>query len=114
MKEAVDLRDSGGRDPAWYAAKALESAIKIISTEKGWTHGTEKGAHNFIDNLASKRANEFIAKWEAEILKQFFTSVRNPFGHGAGSDKLPELSDQQTNWAIEFCMSWTKSLVERI
>lgn len=53
MKEAVDLRDTGGRDPAWYAARALESTIKIISDEKGWTHGGEKGAHNFIDNLVS-------------------------------------------------------------
>jgi hypothetical protein len=28
MKEAIDLRDSGGRDPAWYAAKALESTSR--------------------------------------------------------------------------------------
>ena len=37
MKEAIDRRDSGGRDPAFYAAKALESTIKIISDAKGWT-----------------------------------------------------------------------------
>jgi AbiJ N-terminal domain 4 len=31
MKEAIDLRDTQGRDPAFYAAKALESTIKIIA-----------------------------------------------------------------------------------
>ena len=31
MKEALDQRDSGARDPAFYAARALESTIKIIS-----------------------------------------------------------------------------------
>ncbi len=114
MKEAVDLRDNCGRDPAWYAAKALESTIKIISNEKGWTHGQEKGAHNYIENLASQRASGFIDKWEADLLKQLFTAIRNPFGHGAGSNQMPKLSNQQTSWAIEFCMSWTKSLIERM
>ncbi len=56
MKEAIDRRDGGERDPAWYAARALESTIKIISGEKGWSHGREKGAHNYIDNLAKKDA----------------------------------------------------------
>lgn len=42
MKEALDLRDSDGRDPAFYAARALESAIKIISGQRGWTHGKER------------------------------------------------------------------------
>jgi hypothetical protein len=113
MKEALDLRDSDGRDPAFYAARALESAIKIISEHKGWTHGKEKGAYNYIDNLASK-ANGFIMQWEAESLKAFFTNVRNPFGHGPGSDKMPSLSRPQTEWAIEFSMSWIKSLIRRM
>jgi hypothetical protein len=47
MKEAIDLRDSSGRDPALFAAKALESSIKIISDTKGWTRGHEKGAGKF-------------------------------------------------------------------
>ncbi len=51
MKEALDLRDSGGRDPTFYAARALESAIKIASDRKGWTHGGEKGAFSDIDKL---------------------------------------------------------------
>ena len=48
MKEALDRRDANDRDPAFYSARALESAIKIISNEKGWTHGGEKGAHSAL------------------------------------------------------------------
>ncbi|MBV9152318.1 MAG: hypothetical protein JO204_11145 [Alphaproteobacteria bacterium] len=42
MKEAIDRRDNNGRDPAFYAAKALESAIKIISEQRGATTGNER------------------------------------------------------------------------
>ena len=111
MKEALDRRDSGGRDPAFYSAKALESTIKIISELKGWTTGRERGAHNFIEHLA---ANGFIEPWERDALKHFFTNVRNPFGHGPGSGDMVELTGQQTQWAIETCMSWTKTLIERL
>jgi hypothetical protein len=45
---AFDLRDSQGRDPAFYAARALESTIKIISDDKQLTTGREKGAANYI------------------------------------------------------------------
>jgi hypothetical protein len=113
MKEALDLRDSDGRDPAFYAARALESTIKIVSDRKGWTHGSEKGAHNYIDNLASKK-NGLILPWEGVSLKEFFTHVRNPFGHGAGSSEMPSLSRPQTEWAIEFAMSWIKNLIRRL
>lgn len=113
MKEAVDLRDTNGRDPAFYAARALESTIKIISDEKNWTHGRENGAHNYIDNLASKKAT-FIKDWESDALKAFFTKLRNPFGHGAGSAAMPALSEQQTDWAIETCMIWIRSLMRRM
>jgi hypothetical protein len=51
IKEAIDLRDTHGRDPAFYAARALESTIKIISDEKGLSTAKERGAHNYIDNL---------------------------------------------------------------
>ncbi len=34
MKEAIDRRDNQAKDPAFYAAKALESTIKIISDQK--------------------------------------------------------------------------------
>lgn len=110
MKEAIDLRDTGGRDPAFYAARALESTIKIISGEKQLTTGKEKGAHNYIDNLMGAR---LIEVWEMEALKQFFTKVRNPFGHGPGAAPMPSLTEHQTNWAIENSMIWIKSLIRR-
>ena len=114
MKEAMDRRDAKGRDPAWYAARALESTIKIISEKKGWTRGEEKGAHNFIDNLRSKKNGSFINEWEEKALKDIFTFVRNPFGHGPGSAAMPELSPTQIDWALETCMSWAKALIERM
>jgi hypothetical protein len=114
MKEAIDRRDANDKDPAFYAARALESAIKIISDTKGWTHGGEKGAHNFIDNLASAKNGHFVGGWERDFLKAFFTEIRNPFGHGAGNQQMPELTPQQTDWAIETCMSWVNSLVSRL
>jgi hypothetical protein len=114
MKEALDRRDANDRDPAFYAARALESAIKIISDQKGWTHGGENGAHNYIDNLSSRKNGEFIKGWERDTLKSFFTSIRNPFGHGPGTAVMPQLTAQQTDWAIETCMSWIRSLVQRM
>jgi len=114
MKEAVDRRDAKDRDPAWYAARALESTIKIISGRKGWTHGGEKGAHSYIDNLHSKKNGSFINEWETKTLKEFFSSVRAPLGHGPGEAQMPELSPTQTDWAIENCMSWSKALIERM
>lgn len=114
MKEAIDRRDSGGRDPAFYATRALESAIKIICNEKGWRRGDEKGAHGFIDNLASSKNGGFIEKWEQVALKAIFTEVRNELGHGPGPDPMKHLSPQQTNWVIEACMSWAKSLIVRM
>jgi hypothetical protein len=113
MATAIDMRDTGGPDPGWYAARALESVIKIISDDNGWTTGKEGGPYNYIENLGGKNRGQFIDAWEMASLKQFFTDVRRPFGHGAGSAEMPKLTDQQTNWTIEFCMSWTKSLIER-
>jgi len=108
MKDAIDKRDGGDRDPAFYAAKALESTIKIISDKMNWTIGKERGASNYIENLY--RGN-LIKDWEMDALKHFFNKVRNPMGHGAGSAEMPELSPSQTDWAIEFCMSWIKNLI---
>lgn len=112
MKEAVDQRDNGGKDPAIFAAKALESTIKIISGELGVTHGKENGAHNFIDNL-SKKTVSFLKDWEKELLKAYFSKVRNQLGHGPGSEPMPQLTVDQTSWAIESAMSWVKMLVLR-
>lgn len=111
MKEAIDLRDTRGRDPALYAAKSLESAIKIISDEKQLTRGNENGAANYIDNL---RGAKLIEVWEMEALKHFFSKVRNPINHGPGAAPMPGLTDHQTSWAIENAMIWIKSLIRRM
>lgn len=113
LKEALDRADGGRADAAFHAAKALESTIKIISDERGWTTGRERGAAAYIDNLASKTNGRFIESWEAEMLKAFFTHVRNPHGHGPGSHRPAALADYQTAWAIETTMSWIKSLILR-
>ncbi|WP_416884058.1 AbiJ-NTD4 domain-containing protein [Marivita sp.] len=113
MKEALDLRDGGGKDPALYSARALESALKIISDELDVTHGSEKGAHGFIDNISKKQC-QFISPWEAEFLKLYFTRVRNPLGHGPGKEPMPTLKADQTSWAIEQAMSWIKLLASRL
>jgi hypothetical protein len=111
MKEAIDLRDASGRDPAFYAAKALESVIKIISDEKQLSNGKERGAANYIDNL---KRGSLIADWETDALKTFFSKIRNPLGHGPGTGTIPSLNEQQTDWAIETCMIWAKSLIRRV
>ena len=113
MKEAIDLRDTGSPDPAFHAAKALESAIKIISDSHSWTTGNERGAVSYLDNLRSRKNGEFIAGWEHDILRRFFADVRNPSAHGAGSGQPLSLSEAQTDWAIGFCMIWIRNLIRR-
>jgi len=114
MKEAFDHLDHGQRDAHAHAAMALESTIKIISDEKGWTRGNENGAANYIDHLVSANNGRFIEVWESEALKVLFRELRNPQSHGAGSNPPPRLLDAQQTWAIESCMSWIKSLVQRM
>ena len=114
MAEAIDLRDSGAKDPAYHAAKALESVIKIISDDKRWSSSTENGAANYIDNLVSQKNGRFIEVWESDFLKEYFKRVRNPMGHGAGSSEMPILTKQQCDWAIHTAMSWTLSLIDRL
>jgi len=114
MAEAVDRQENAQRDGAFYAAKALESVLKIISNEKGWSHGKERGAANYIDNLRATKNGSFIAEWEKEALLHFFSKVRNELGHGPGGEQMPMLSQQQTDWAIETAMSWSKSLIKRM
>lgn len=114
MKEAIDRRDSSDRTAGLHAMSALESVIKIISDEKGWTTGNEKGAANYVNNLGSNANGKWLAQWECEILKTMFTQVRNPFAHGPGAEKMPELSSQQTNWAIDTAMVWTRTLISRM
>lgn len=114
MQQALTLRDNGGPNPALYAARALESTVKIISGDKGWLTGRERGAANVIDSLVSARNGRFIEPWEAEMLKRFFADVRNPDAHGAGAAPQPKLTPVQTSWAIEFCMISIKSLLQRL
>lgn len=114
MKEALDRRDSNDKDPAIFAAKALESAIKIVSDMKHWTRGTENGAAHFVDNLVNKANGNYLTVWEGEMLKDYFRKVRNSVGHGPGSEPMPELTLPQTDWAIETAMSWVRTLVRRM
>ena len=114
MKEALDRRDSNDKDPSIFAAKALESAIKIVSDTKGWSRRTEKGAAQYIDNLVSKANGSYLSVWEGEMLKDYFRKVRNPVGHGPGAEPMPELTLIQTDWAIEMAMSWIRTVVRRM
>lgn len=114
MKEAVDRADNNVADAPFYALKALESTIKIISDEKGWTTGREAGAINYVERMGGKQAGHFIAQWEVDALKVILGSGRLGYAHGAGSGAPPNLSHDQTQWVIESCMSWIKSLVRRM
>jgi hypothetical protein len=114
MKEAIDSRDAGKEESITFALKALESTIKIICQEKNWSSGHEKGASNYIDNLVSKQNGRFIEVWESEAIRHLFTNLRNPRSHGAGSDEMPKTNQYQRSWAIESCMSWIKSLINRL
>lgn len=116
MKEALDERDRGDRNAVSNAFNALESTIKTISNDKGLTHGAERGAVNYIDNLVKETsAGRFIQVWERDILVKLFGDIRNKFGHGpASGHALPTLLPQQTAWAIDTCMVWIKSLIRRV
>jgi hypothetical protein len=114
MKEAFDRFDHGHDDAFTHATDALESTIKIISNDNGWSTGKEKGAANYIDNLVSARNGRFIEVWESDALKAIFTKLRNPHRHGGGSNPPDPLSNVQQTWAIETCMTWIKSLVRRL
>lgn len=114
MAKALDLRDTGGSNPSFYAAKALESTIKIICDLKNWTTGDEKGVSGFLNHLESKNNGRFIEKWERESMQRFYSDVRNDLAHGPGSNDMPNFTPEQIDQTIEFCMSWVKSLVKRL
>jgi len=114
MEEALRRRDRGDRDSPLSAMKALESTIKIISDERRLTTGKEGGAANYIENLASKRGGKLIEKWEGDALKFLFCKIRNPHGHGSGSEAPPDFSRAQMEWVIDSAMAWVKSLVGRL
>jgi AbiJ N-terminal domain 4 len=114
MAEALDQRDSKHKDCWAFAAKALESAIKIVCDQKNWTTGNEKGAANYIDNLVSSKNGGYLDVWEGDMLKDYFRKCRNPALHGAGSDPMPDFSLEQIDWAIESAMSWIRTVVRRL
>lgn len=114
MLNAIDLRDNGGPDPSFHAAKALESAIKIICGIKGLTTGKEKGVSDFLNHLESKANGSFIDQWERQSMQRFYSDVRNEFGHGPGAEEMPKFTPEQIDHTIEFCMSWIKSLIKRL
>ena len=114
MVEAIDRRDTGDRDPSFYAAMALESAIKIICELKKWTTGNEKGVSDFLNHLENKANGSFIAGWERQSMQRFYSDVRNDLGHGPGSKDMPNFTPPQIDQTIEFCMSWIKSLIKRL
>ncbi len=113
MVNAIDLRDNGGPDPSFHAAKALESVIKIICEIKGWTNHNEKGVSDFLNHLESKANGSFIEHWERQSMQRFFSDVRNELGHGPGTKDMPNFTPEQVDYTIEFCMSWIKSLIKR-
>jgi hypothetical protein len=115
MKEALDERDRGERNAVSNAFNALESTIRTISNDKGWTSGNERGAANCIDNLVKERnGKRFIEVWEKDALVSIFGSIRNQFGHGPPSGQpLPSMLPEQQAWAIDTCMVWIKSLILR-
>lgn len=116
VNEALDLRDANQTDPAFYTAvRALESTIKMISDQKGWTHGREKDIHDYIDNLGSATNGAFINESESEIFKYFFTEIQHLAGYGAGSlDAHLWRSPAVKKTAVSVFMGWITSLIRRV
>ena len=114
MAEAVDARDNGRRDAAFRAVCALESAMKVVARNRNWTKAKEPtGVGSWMRLLGEAHTGPFYADWECTVLNQLIQQARNPFGHGAGQDPVPELPAEQTRWAIESCMSWIKLTIAR-
>ena len=113
MLEALDRYDSGDRDPAFYAAKALESMIKIICEEKGYTIGNEKGAADYLSHLNSSKNGTIIINDEKEELLSMFRIRNTHGGHGAGSKPMPTLTNTQALRYIHSAMVWISNLAKR-
>ncbi|TAH66237.1 MAG: hypothetical protein EWM45_11925 [Rhodopseudomonas palustris] len=77
------------------------------------TTGHERGAASYVDNLISSKNGRFLKVWEGEMLNSFFSNIRNPMSHGAGSSPPEPLDDGQIGWTIDFCMAWIKDLIFR-
>lgn len=113
MLQSIDIYDSGGRDSAFYAAKALESLIKIICDEKGFTTGDEKGAASYLSHLNSKENGAMIINDEKEELLSLFRIRNTHGGHGPGNSEMLSLTNVQTLRYINSVMVWICSLSKR-
>ncbi len=47
-------------------------------------------------------------------MQHFDSDVRRDLGHGPGSRDMPNLTPQQIDQTMEFCMCWIKSLIKRL
>lgn len=110
--EALHRYDTEDRDPALYAAKALESMIKIISDERKFTTGKEKGAGDYINHLNSNKNGALIIKDEKDELLSLFR-IRNAVGHGPGNEPMPTLTSEQSRKFIHSAMIWISTLAKR-
>lgn len=113
IRLAFQRFNSNENDAAFYAMKALESCIKIISDKLNVSTGQERGANNYLDNLYCKKVN-YIDEWEYESLKLLFKKIRNPLGHGPGNEEVITLSYYQTKCIIDLTLVWIKSLITRL
>jgi hypothetical protein len=57
MKEAFDRLDHGQYDAFTHATKALESTIKIICDDKGWTTGADQ-RRDLVTSSPTRRLDE--------------------------------------------------------
>ena len=86
---------------AQHLLEAGHEVVVLDNLSTGFREGVPAGA-------------SFIEGWEADSIKAFFSKIRNPLGHGPGSGQMPILNTHQTDWAIETCMSWVKTLTLRM
>jgi hypothetical protein len=101
LRRSLSERDTGGRDPALHAAKALESVLGRIVELKGIETKKNAGAAHLLDKICQAG---LISDWERELFKAFFRDVRNPLSHGVPAGPIPNLTPAQTEWSIRFCM----------
>lgn len=113
MLQAIYIYDSNGRDPAFYAAKALESMLKIICEDKKIITGEEKLTSHYIDKLNSAKNGTIIINHEKEELLSMFRIRNTRGGHGPGSEEMLTLNSQQTLRYIHAAMVWISNLAIR-
>lgn len=112
MLKAYDLYDSNDRDAPLYAAKALESMLKIVCLEKNFTSNSNKPAGFYLDMLNKKENGPVILNEEKEELVSMFR-IRNSHGHGPGENPMPSLTAQQTIRYINASAVWVVNLSKR-